>query len=70
VFKNYFQAYQKHLKTKVDLTDDAINFADAYLKENVVGKTSRSDCFHITIAIINEVGILVSWNFKRVKVQN
>jgi hypothetical protein len=32
----------------------------------VVGKTSRTDCFHIAMATINAVDILVSWNFKHI----
>ena len=54
------------LKTKVELTEEAVNLADTYLAENVVGRTSRSDCFHIAMATINEVDILVSWNFKHI----
>jgi predicted nucleic acid-binding protein len=55
-----------NLKTKVELTEEAVNLADTYLLENVVGRTSRSDCFHIAMATINEVDILVSWNFKHI----
>ena len=54
------------LKRRVELTEEAVNLADTYLAENVVGKTSRSDCFHIAMATINEVDILVSWNFKHI----
>lgn len=54
------------LKTKVELTEEAVQLADTYLAENVVGKTSRSDCFHIAMATINDVDILVSWNFKHI----
>ena len=54
------------LKTRVELTEEGVNLADAYLSENVVGKTSRSDCFHIAMATIYEVDILVSWNFKHI----
>ena len=54
------------LKTRVELTEEAVNLADTYLSENVVGKTSRSDCFHIAMATIYEVDILVSWNFKHI----
>ena len=39
---------------------------DAYITENVVGKTSREDCFHIALATIHNVAILVSWNFKHI----
>ena len=54
------------LKTRVELTEEGVNLADAYLSENVVGKTSRSDCFHIAMATIYEVDILVNWNFKHI----
>ena len=54
------------LKRRVELTEEAVNLADTYLAENVVGRTSRSDCFHIAMATINEVDILVSWNFKHI----
>ena len=55
-----------NLKTRVELTEEAVNLADTYLKENVVGSTSRSDCFHIAMATIYEIDILVSWNFKHI----
>ena len=52
--------------TKVGLSEEAVNLADAYLKENVVGETSRTDCYHIALATIHKVDILVSWNFKHI----
>jgi hypothetical protein len=54
------------LKTRIELTEEAVNLADTYLAENVVGRTSRSDCFHIAMATIFGVDILVSWNFKHI----
>jgi len=54
------------LKTRIELTEEAVNLADTYLAENVVGRTSRSDCFHIAMATICGVDILVSWNFKHI----
>ena len=54
------------LKIRVELNEEAVNLADAYLAENVVGSTSRTDCFHIAMATINAVDILVSWNFKHI----
>ena len=50
----------------IELTQDAIILADTYIKEDVVGKTHRDDCFHIALATINRVDILVSWNFKHI----
>ena len=39
---------------------------DTYIAENVVGKTSREDCFHIALVTIHKADILVSWNFKHI----
>jgi len=50
----------------IEISDDAFELADQYLKENVVGKTSRSDCVHIALATLNNADILVSWNFKHI----
>ena len=50
----------------VQISNEAILLADQYLKENVVGKTSRSDCLHIALATLNNVDILASWNFKHI----
>jgi len=55
----------KHV-TRVELTEEAVALADAYLVEKVVGKTSREDCFHIAIATLSQVDILLSWNFKHI----
>jgi len=54
------------LKTRVELNEESVNLADTYLAEKVVGKTSRTDCFHIAMATINAVDILISWNFKHI----
>ena len=50
----------------VDISDQALELANQYLKENVVGKTSRPDCIHIALATLHHADVLVSWNFKRI----
>lgn len=50
----------------VEISDEALELADQYLKQNVVGRTSRSDCVHIALATLNNADILVSWNFKHI----
>ncbi len=50
----------------IALTDDAVNLALEYIKENVVGLTSYDDCLHIAIATISRLDLLVSWNFKHI----
>lgn len=50
----------------INLTDEAVELATKYLKEDVVGKTSYDDCLHIAIATIARLDFLVSWNFKHI----
>jgi len=48
------------------VTEDCKTLAGEYIKEKVVGATSRDDCTHIATATINNVDLLVSWNFKHI----
>jgi predicted nucleic acid-binding protein len=50
----------------VNASQECENLADEYIKEKVVGKTSRDDCIHIATATINNIDVLVSWNFKHI----
>ena len=49
-----------------DLSEDAIDLANEYISEKVVGLTSYADCLHIALATINRADYLVSWNFKHI----
>ena len=64
------RSYLNHLtstqKEFVEITPEAVNLGDTYIREKVVGKTSRADCIHIALATIHKVDILVSWNFKHI----
>ena len=48
------------------ITSEAISLANEYMKEKVVGETSKDDCLHIALATIGKIDILVSWNFKHI----
>jgi len=50
----------------VELTKEAIELADKYVAEEVVGKTSIDDCRHIALATIYKADVLASWNFKHI----
>jgi len=50
----------------IDTTDEAIDLANEFINEKVVGKTSFADCLHIALATINRADFLVSWNFKHI----
>jgi predicted nucleic acid-binding protein len=56
----------KHTVEFIDISDQALELAELYLKEKVVGKTSQTDCIHIALATLHNADVLVSWNFKHI----
>lgn len=64
--RDFYTSLPKGSIEFVEITEDAVLLADSYIKDKVVGKTSRNDCLHIGVATTNRVDILVSWNFKHI----
>ncbi|MCE2997229.1 MAG: hypothetical protein LW863_16650 [Flammeovirgaceae bacterium] len=64
--RDYFDGLPSKQKEFVQISQEGVNLADTYIREKVVGKTSRADCIHIALATLNKVDILVSWNFKHI----
>jgi predicted nucleic acid-binding protein len=66
--------FVKDLKSRIpadcyrylDLDEESKELAETYLKENILGKTSLNDAYHIAIATVNRLDVLVSWNFKHI----
>jgi predicted nucleic acid-binding protein len=66
--------FVKELKSKIpvdcykylDLDSDSKELAEVYIKENILGKSSLNDAYHIAIATVNRLDVLVSWNFKHI----
>ncbi len=66
--------FVKELKTKIpsdcykylELDNESRDLAQAYLNEKILGKASLNDAYHIAIATINRLDVLVSWNFKHI----
>jgi predicted nucleic acid-binding protein len=50
----------------VEVTDDSVELAMTYIKENVVGMTFFDDCLHIALATLHKADYLISWNFKHI----
>ena len=48
------------------LSKEAIELSEHYLKERIVSKKSLADTQHIAIATVQQVDLLVSWNFKHI----
>lgn len=64
--REHLLQYSAEMFERVELTEEAIQLADAYINQKVVGKTSLEDCRHIALATINKVDVLASWNFKHI----
>jgi predicted nucleic acid-binding protein len=64
--KVFFQELKEEHKEVVEITPEALELAQKYIIENVVGQTSLDDCLHIAVATISKVDVLVSWNFKHI----
>ena len=64
--KVFVESLANELIEYVEISEESVSLADNYIKENVVGKTSRDDCIHIALATINRADVLISWNFKHI----
>ena len=64
--KDFFQNLKDNQKEVISVTPEALQLAQNYINENVVGQTSLDDCIHIATATLSKVDILVSWNFKHI----
>lgn len=56
---------RKHLEI-VKFTDEVKKLSENYIKEKIVTKKSLADTQHIATATIQQVDLLVSWNFKHI----
>lgn len=50
----------------VKLSEEAQVLSNNYIREKIVTKKSLADTLHIAIATIENVDLLVSWNFKHI----
>ena len=64
--RDYLSKFKGSEIEEISRSDEALDLADLYIAEKVVGATSLSDCRHIAIATVYKVDVLVSWNFKHI----
>ena len=43
---------------------EIVDLANIYIEKNIIPKTKLADAFHIAISVINNIDILISWNYK------
>lgn len=51
---------------RLEYTEEAQELAQAYILEKILGPASLNDAYHIAIATVNRIDVLVSWNFKHI----
>ena len=47
-------------------SNKAKNLVGEYLNKKIVTKKYEDDCYHIALATVNKIDVLVSWNFKHI----
>ena len=50
----------------LNITDEVDKLVLEYLNKKIVTKKYEDDCYHIALATVNRIDILVSWNFKHI----
>ena len=50
----------------LEFTEEAKQLAEYYINERILGSASRDDAYHIAIATVNRIDILLSWNFRHI----
>ncbi|HWF43058.1 MAG TPA: PIN domain-containing protein [Candidatus Kapabacteria bacterium] len=51
---------------RLEFTREARELAEQYIDEKILGPASLNDAYHIAIATVNRIDVLVSWNFKHI----
>ena len=52
--------------TKVILDEQSKALGEAYINEGILTWKSLDDAYHIAIASVNRIDVLISWNFKHI----
>ena len=47
----------------LNITDDTEELADEYIAKGIFPEKYRDDAIHVAVASLNNIGILLSWNF-------
>ena len=50
----------------LETTDVVIELANSYIQKNILSKNFLDDARHIALATINDVDLLVNWNFRHI----
>ena len=59
-----------HNMKVLELSDKALNLANEYISKGAIPKSEPEDAYHISIASVNHLDALASWNFKHIVSMN
>ena len=57
---------EKYQVIILDASEDVIQLAEKYIDNNIIPTKKRLDALHIAIASVNELDIILSFNFKHI----
>ena len=63
---NMLNLIEKFQITVLDTSDEVIQLAEKYLISNIIPQKKRVDALHIAIASVNEMDIILSYNFRHI----
>lgn len=63
--KNYFNDMLEFAEI-VDVSKEALQLRDAYLKAGIVPPKYSNDALHVALASVSTCSLIVSWNFKHI----
>ena len=57
---------EKYNITVLDTSDEIIQLAETYMTNSIIPKKKRLDALHIAIASVNELDIILTYNFRHI----
>ena len=63
---NMLNLIEKYNIIVLDTSDEVIKLAENYIASNIIPSKKRLDALHIAIATVNELDIILSFNFKHI----
>lgn len=64
--KKIYVKFRKCTDNIIELSSEAVELAEAYLKHRILTHKFRDDARHIAIATVAGADLVVSWNFKHI----
>lgn len=55
---------QKMNPHMLEVTPEVVDLAQAYLTHNILPPSAELDAYHVAFATVNQIDVVVSWNFR------